>query len=68
MIFYKSTPNGDTDFFDAGVLQGDTSVPDMFKICQDDELQTSIDQIKENDFTIKQTMSSKNYNKRWQRR
>ena len=46
--------NGDTDYFDivAGVLQGDTSAPYLFIICQDYVLRTSIDKIKENGFKL----------------
>ena len=48
--------SGDTDFFDivAKVLQEDTLAPYLFLFCQDYLLQTFIDQIKENDFTLKE--------------
>ena len=47
--------DGDTNFFDivAGVLHGDTLAPYLFLICLDYVLQTSIDLIKENCFTLK---------------
>ena len=47
--------DGDTDFFDvaAGALQRDTLAPYLFTICLDYILQTSIDLIKENSFTLK---------------
>ena len=46
--------DGDTDFFDIviGVLQGDTLAPYLFIICLDYMLQTSIDLMKENGFTL----------------
>ena len=49
------SPDGDTDFFDivSGVLQGDTLTPYLFIICVDYILQTSVDLIKENRFTLK---------------
>ena len=61
MMLYKNTkeqfcsPDGDTDFFHivSGVLQKDTLVPYPFIICQDYVLQTPIDLIKENGFTLK---------------
>ena len=45
----------ETDFFDvvSGVLQRDTLAPYLFIISLDYILQTSIDIIKENDFTLK---------------
>ena len=45
----------ETDFFDivAGVLQGDSLAPYPSIICQDYELWTSIDLMKENGFTLK---------------
>ena len=54
MMLYKNTklkvrpPDRDTDYFDivASELQGDTSVPYLFIICQDYELGMSIDLIK----------------------
>ena len=44
-----------TDFFDivTGVFQGDSFVPDAFIISLNYLLQTSIDLIKENGFTLK---------------
>ena len=65
MMMYKNTkvkvlsPDRDTDFFDivAGVLQGDTVAPYWFIICQDYELQTSIDLMKENSLTFAKTSS-----------
>ena len=50
----KNSPDGDTYFFDivAGVLRGDTLARYLFIICQDYILQTSIDFMKENDFTL----------------
>ena len=47
--------DGDKDFFNivAGVLRKGTSVPYLFILCQDYILQTSIDLIKENGFTLK---------------
>ena len=60
-MLYKDTkamvcsPDGDTDFFDivAGVLQGDILVTYLFIIYLDYVLQTLIDLIKENGFTLK---------------
>ena len=51
--------DGDTDFFDivAGVLQGDTFALYLFIICLDYILQTLIDVIKENSFTLKKAKS-----------
>ena len=48
------SPNGDTDFFDiiAGVQQRDSLTTYLFIICRDNVLGTSIDQIKENGFTL----------------
>ena len=65
MMLYKNTkamilsPNGDADFFDivAGVLQGNTLATYLLIICLDYVLRTSIDQIKENIFTLKKTRS-----------
>ena len=49
---------GDTNFdIVAGVLQGDTLAPYLFIICQDYVIQTSIDLIKENGFTLKKAGS-----------
>ena len=47
--------DADTDFFDvvAGVLQGDTLALYSFIICPDYVLQTSIDIMKEDSFTLK---------------
>ena len=64
-MLYKNTKvkvcslDRDTDFFDivAGVLLGDTLAPYLFIICLDYVLQTSIDLIKENGFTLKKTRS-----------
>ena len=65
MMLYRNTkvkvrsPDGDTDFFDivTGVLQRDTLAPDMFIICRDYGLQTSIDLMKENGFALKNPRS-----------
>ena len=71
MMLYRNTkvnvcsPDGDTDFFDivVEVLQGDTQAPNLFIICLDYVLRTSIDLIKEKGFTLKkgkkQTISRK---------
>ena len=74
MMLYSNTkakflsPDGDTDFFDVGILQGGTLAPYLFIICLDYVLRTSIDLIKENGFTLKkkkkgkeQTISRTNY-------
>ena len=61
MMFYKNTKamvyssDGDTDDFDIvnGVLQGDRLAPCVFVFCLDYILETSIDLIKENGFTLK---------------
>ena len=61
MMLYKNTkvkvhsPDGDTDFFDivSGVLQRDASTPYLFIICLDYILRTSIDLMKENDYSDK---------------
>ena len=47
-------PDGDTEYFDivAGILQGDTLAPDVFIICLDYVLRTSIDKIRENGFEL----------------
>ena len=66
-ILYRNTkvkvrsPDGDTDYFDivAGVLQGDTLAPYLFIICLDDELGTSIDNIRENGFMLTKKRSRK---------
>ena len=49
----------DIEFFDivAGVLQGDTLAPYLFIICLDYVLRTSIDLMKENDFTMEKSRS-----------
>ena len=60
MNLYRNTivkvrsPDGDTDYFDivAGVLQRDTLAPNLFIICLDYVLRTSIDEIKENGFKL----------------
>ena len=65
MIVYKNTklkvhsPDGNRDFFGivAGVLQGEILVPYQFIICQDYILQTSIDLMKENGFTLEKARS-----------
>ena len=65
MILYKNkkvkvcSPDGDTDFFDivAGVLQGYTLAPYLFIFCLDYVIQTSIDLMKENGFTLKKARS-----------
>ena len=53
------SPDGDADFFDivTGVLQGNTLVLYLFIFCQDYILRTSIDLIKEKDFTLKKARS-----------
>ena len=50
---------GDTDFLNiiVGVLQGDTIKPYLFILCLDYVLLTTIDPIKENSFTLKETRS-----------
>ena len=80
MILYKNTKvmvrsfDIDTDFFDrvTGVLQGDTSVPYLFILCQNYELWISTDLIKEiwfhSEKSKKQMISSKNYERRRLRR
>ena len=63
IMLYKNTkvkvrsPDGDTDFFDivTGVLQGDTLASYLFIICLDYILQTLIDLMKENGFTLART-------------
>ena len=49
----------ETEFFDsvANVLQRDRLGPHLFIICLDNMLQTSIDIIKENGFTLKKARS-----------
>ena len=48
------SPDDNHNFFNivAGVLQGDTWAQYLFIICQDYMLQTSIDLVKENGFTL----------------
>ena len=61
MMLYKNmkaigcSPDGDNDFFNivTGVLQGDTLMPYTFIICQDCVLKMSMEQIKENGFSLK---------------
>ena len=63
MMLCKSTKvkvcslDRDIEFFDivASVLQGNTLAPYQFIICQDYILRTSIDLMKENNFTLKKT-------------
>ena len=60
------SPDEDADFFDivAGILQGDT-FPYLSIICLDYVLQTSIDLMKENGFTLKKQEADntcRNYN------
>ena len=65
MILYKNKKvkvhslDGDTDFFDivASVMQGDTLTPYLFIICLDFILQTLIDLMKENGFTLAKARS-----------
>ena len=59
----ESNANGDTDFFlvVAGVLQRDTSAPYLFSIYLDYVLETSIDLIKENVFTLKKKARSRRF-------
>ena len=64
-MLYKNTkamvysPDEDTDLFNivAGFLQGDILVPYLFILCLNYILQTSIDLIKENGFTMKKASS-----------
>ena len=53
--------DGDTDFFDivACILQGDTLAPYLLIICLDYILQTSIDLMKENGFTLAKARNSR---------
>ena len=48
------SPDGDTEYFDivAKVLQGNTIVPNLFIICLDYVLRTSIDKIRKNEFEL----------------
>ena len=65
MILYRNTkvkvrsPDGDTEYFVAGVLQGDTLAPYLFIICLDYVLRTSIDKIRENDFELTKRRSKR---------
>ena len=60
MMLYKNTKvkvhslDGDTDYFDivAGVLQGDTLIPNLFIICLDYVFRMYIDLMKENCFKL----------------
>ena len=54
-LYNDTLPYSDIDFFEivVGVLQGDIWAPFLFIIC----LQTSIDLMKENDFTVKKARS-----------
>ena len=57
-ILYRNTkvkvrsPDGDTEYFDIVVLQGDTLAPYLLFICLDYVLRTSIDKIRENSFEL----------------
>ena len=53
------TPDGHTDFFDivAGMLQGDTLAPYLFIVCLEYVLQTLIDLVKEDGFTLAKARS-----------
>ena len=60
MMLYKNKKvkirslDGDTDYFDiVGVMHGNTLVPNLFILCQDYVLQTPVDLMKENGFTLK---------------
>ena len=74
MIHYKNMKvmvyllEGETDFFNIviGVLQGDTLVSYLFIVCLDYVLQTSIDLIKENGFTLKKQETDNILWKLWQ--
>ena len=60
MMLYRNTKvkvhclDGDTDYFNivAGVQQGDSLAPDLFIICLNYMLRTSIDKMKENSFKL----------------
>ena len=60
MMLYRNlkvkvpSSDGDTDYFDiiTGVLQGDTLTPNLFIICLDYVLRTSIDKMKDNSFKL----------------
>ena len=66
MILYKNakarvhSPDRDTEFFDivTGILQRHTLAPYLFIICQNYVLQTLINLMKENDFTLKKARSN----------
>ena len=53
------SPDGDTDLFDmvTGDLQSDNVTPYLFRICQDNVLQTSVNLIKENGFKLNEVRS-----------
>ena len=55
------SPDEDTNFFDivAYVLQGDTLAPYLFLICLNYVLQTSIDLMKENGFSLEKARISR---------
>ena len=55
MLYRNMKTGGEAKSFDivAGVLQGDTLALYLFILCQNNVLQTSIDPIKENGFTLK---------------
>ena len=61
MMYYRNTKikvhslNGDMDFFN--IVAGVTLATYLFIICQDYVLQTLIDLMKENGFTVKQVRS-----------
>ena len=65
MVLYKNTEvnirsaDGATDLLDivASIQQGDTLAPYLFVICRDNVLQTSIDLMKENGFTLAKSRS-----------
>ena len=69
MMLYKNMKaivcscNEDTDFFDIvpGVLQGDALVSYLFMLYLNYILQTSIDLVKENGFTLKKKTRSRQY-------
>ena len=56
MIFYKNT-NVKVHSPDGGILREDTLDPYLFIICRDYVLQTSIDLMKGNDFTLEKARS-----------
>ena len=67
IILYRNTkekvrsPDWDTDYFDivVGVLQGDTLAQNLFIICIEYMLRTSIDKIKENYFQLTKKRSKR---------